>query len=69
LDHVARFPIVGSFREAGGDDDTGLILVDYKTVGHREPPINSMRATRAITSAKARMARGPWYLLGIFMVF
>ena len=36
--------------------------------GHRRPPIDSMRATRTITSAKARMARGPWYLLGIFMM-
>jgi hypothetical protein len=36
---------------------------------HRRPPIDSMMATMAITSAKARMARGPWYLLGIFMVF
>jgi hypothetical protein len=42
--------------------------MDYVTVAHREPPIDSMMETRAITSAKARMARGPWYLLGIFMV-
>jgi hypothetical protein len=38
LDHIARFPVVRSFGEAGGDDDTGLILVDYKAVDHREPP-------------------------------
>jgi hypothetical protein len=37
LDHIARFPVVGCFGEAGGDDDTVLVFVDYEAV-HREPP-------------------------------
>ncbi len=39
LDHVARFPVVRSFREASRDDHTVLVFVDYKSVGHREPPL------------------------------
>ena len=39
LDHVARFPVVRSFREAGRDDDPLGVFVDYEAVGHREPPL------------------------------
>jgi hypothetical protein len=68
LDHVARLPVVGTGFEARCDDDTVLVLVKEKTVAHRLPPIDSMRATRVMMSAKPIMARGPWYLLGIFMM-
>lgn len=40
LDHVAGFPIVGSFGEAGGDHDTDVILVENKAV-QRTPPTRS----------------------------
>ena len=41
----------------------------WKVMGRSQltPPIVSMMATMAITRAKPRRARGPWYLLGIFM--
>ena len=41
-----------------------LVSVDWIQL---TPPSVSMMATRAITRAKPRRARGPWYLLGIFM--
>ena len=70
LDHVSGFTIVGRSGEARRDHDTVLIIVDDVAVAHREPPIDSMRATMAMMSAKPRMARGPWYLGGMrsFMV-
>jgi hypothetical protein len=68
LDHIARFPIVRLGGKAGRDDNAMGVLVENVAVAQRTPPRLSMRATRTITSAKARMARGPWYLLGIFMV-
>jgi hypothetical protein len=40
LNHVAGFTVVGLGGEAGGDNDSGLILVDYKAV-QREPPLKS----------------------------
>jgi len=36
LDHIAGFPIVGSFGEASRDDHSVLILVDYESVAHWE---------------------------------
>jgi hypothetical protein len=45
LNHVAGFPIVAGGGEAGGDDHTGLILVDYKAVAHREPPLITVNRT------------------------
>jgi hypothetical protein len=69
LDHVAGFPVVGLGGKARRDDNAMGVLVENVAVAQRTPPRLSMRATRTITSAKARMARGPWYLLGIFMVF
>jgi len=68
LDHIARLPIVGWGGKAGCDDHSVLILVDDEAV-HRRPPIDSMRATMAMMIAKPIMARGPWYLLGIFIWF
>jgi len=35
---VSGFPVVGFGGEAGRDYDTGLILVNYKAVGHLSPP-------------------------------
>jgi hypothetical protein len=56
----------GGRMDSFGTDRTEAVATEES---HRRPPIDSMRATMAITSAKARMARGPWYLLGIFMFF
>jgi len=62
-----------TFRENPGGVPDGISTDGTEAVAtvesQREPPIDSMRATMTITSAKARMARGPWYLLGIFMFF
>ena len=62
----------GAFREDLGGVSDGIGADGAESVAtkesHRRPPIDSMRATMTITSAKARRARGPWYLLGIFMV-
>jgi hypothetical protein len=62
----------GTLREDIGGVPDGISTNRTEAVAtvesQREPPIDSMRATMTITSAKARMARGPWYLLGIFMV-
>ena len=40
LEHVARFPVVGGMREAGGDGHPVLVLVEDVAV-QREPPTRS----------------------------
>lgn len=41
LDHVACFPVVRGFIEAGGNDDPLGVFMDDVAVAHREPPISN----------------------------
>lgn len=65
LDHVARFPVVGGFGEACCDDNPLGVLVENESVAHREPPIDSMRATIAMIARNPKRQRGPWNLGGM----
>jgi hypothetical protein len=59
LNHVTRFPVVTRVIEARGDDDSGGVLVEEKSV-QREPPRVSIKATRAIRRMKPKAQSGPW---------